>query len=355
MGYYRRLLEHRDLRLRLDFMPQVQLLDDSSPCRTYHVGFGRSGGGHLFYVYPFGQGEAARGRASFLDAQAALRSAAVGVDVERLLLAEDTERAGYILTGTSDLPPGLRDFCQVLHASPSLAELPSLADHEVPSHRPSRVEAPGQTAYEEGLIAVQDERLEDAVTHFVTSVEANPYHRESYLLLLALLDGAGRYDEAALYGDLAERNLPDDGLVAYRQGIAAVRRADLDAAIAYFDRAALLAGTLYQPHFFGAHVLLVRGGLLEDVASRLERAVHLADARPEVEACLRAVQRCISLRRSLRAIALLAGLLSLVAVFTLSPYAALPLFLAGGLGLVSGPFSEALARLLAGRCFEEPA
>jgi len=355
MGYYRKVLERRDLVLTEHFLPQVQLLEDSSSCRIYHVGFGRGGGGHLFTVYPFGQGQAAHGRSPFLAAQAALRSVIQGVDVERLLLAEESDRAGYLLTGTSDLPPGLRDFCEVIQQAGTLEELPSLVDTGVPARGSSKATAPGQEAYEEGLMAVQEERLEDAIFEFITSVEANPYHRESFLLLLALLDGAGRYDEAKLYGDLAERSLPEDGLVAYRQGITAVRHADLQGAIAYFDRAASLSGTLYQPHFFGAHVRLVQGGSLEDVVCRLKRAVQFAEARPEVEASLRVVERCVRIHRSLRVGSGIVAVLSLPAVFLVSPYAILPLVLALGLRSVAGPFSLALARLLARRCFEEPA
>jgi len=353
MGYYSKVLERRDLLVTDHFLPEVQLLDDSSSCRIYHVGFGRGGGGHLFTVYPFGQGQAAHGRKPFLAAQMALRSTVQGRDVERLLLAEESERAGYILTGTSELPPGLRDFCEVIQRAGTLGELPTLSDEEPPMGG-SGATAPGQAAYEEGLMAVQDDRIDEAITHFLSSVESNPYHRESYLLLLALLDGAGRYDEAQLYGALAQRNLPDDGLVAYRQGIAAVRRADLNGALAFFDRAAASAGTFYQPHFFGAHVRLVQGGDLADVARRLRRAVELAEARPQVEDSLRAVERCISVRKWLRVGAALGAIASGVAAVTLSPYASLALVFSLGLGAVARPFSEALARLLARRCFEEP-
>lgn len=354
MGYYSKVLERRDLVVTDHFLPEVQLLDDSSSCRIYHVGFGRSGGGHLFTVYPFGQGQAAHGREPFLAAQTALRSAVRGQDVERLLLAEESERAGYILTGTSELPSGLRDFCEVIQRVGTLGELPTLSDEEVPAGGRSGATAPGQAAYEEGLMAVQGDRIDEAIDHFISSVESNPYHRESYLLLLALLDGVGRYDEAQLYGDLAQGHLPDDGLVAYRQGIAAVRRADLSCALAFFDRAAALAGTLYQPHFFGAHVRLVQGGDLADVVRRLRRAVALAEARPQVEDSLRAVERCISVRKWLRIGAGLAAVTSAVAVVTLSPYASLALLFSLGLWALARPFSEALARLLARRCFEEP-
>jgi len=355
MSYYRKVLERRDLILHDDFMPQVVLLEDSACCRTYHVGFGRGGGGHLFYVYPFGQGEAALGRTPFLEAKSALRSVASGVDVERLLLADEGERAGYILTGTSDLPPGLRDFCSVLSESATLAEFSSLVEPESPGRLGRGLGAPGQAAYEEGIIAVQEERLEDAIAHFVESIEANGYHRESYLLLLALLDGAGRYAEARLYGNLAERNLPEDGLVAYRQGIGAVRHGDFEEAVRYFDLAARLSPTLYQPHFFGAHVLLVRGEPLEEVQRRLAKAVQFAEARPEVEGTLRAVERCIRLRRSLRLGSVVGVGVSLAGLFLFSSFAAIPLLLAGGIGLFAGPFTEALARLLARRCFQEPA
>lgn len=354
MGYYQKVLERRDLVLTDHFLPQVQLLQDSSSCRIYHVGFGRGGGGHLFTVYPFGQGHAARGRAPFMEGKAALRSAPQGQDVERLLLAEESERAGYILTGTSELPPGLRDFCAVIRRAGALGELPTLSDGGVPQQAGSGPVAPGQAAYEAGLVAVQDARIDEAIGYFTASVEANPYHRESYLLLLSLLDGAGRYDEGKLYGDLAERNLPNDGLVAYRQGIAAVRQADLKAALTYFDRAAEVGGALYQPHFFGAHVRLVQGGDLGEVAQRLRRAVDLAEARPQVEDSLRAVERCVVVRKGLRLSAAAGAVASLAALLTLSPFAAVPLVFCLGLGAVARSFSEALARLLVKRCFEEP-
>ena len=354
MGYYQKVLERRELAITDHFLPQVQLLQDSSSCRIYHVGFGRGGGGHLFTVYPFGQGHSAHGRASFLEAKTSLRSVVQGQDVERLLLAEESERAGYILTGTSELPPGLRDFCAVIQRSETLGDLPTLSDEGVPKGAGAGSIAPGQAAYEAGLVAIQDDRVDEAIAHFITGVEENPYHRESYLLLLALLDGAGRYAEGRLYGDLAERNLPDDGLVAYRQGIASVRQGDLKAALVYFDRAAEIAGTLYQPHFFGAHVRLVQGGDLEDVAQRLRRAVDLAEAWPQVEDSLRAVERCIVVRKVLRGTAAVGALLSLIALQALSPLAAIPLVIFLGVAGVARPFSEALARLLSRRCFEEP-
>jgi tetratricopeptide (TPR) repeat protein len=354
MGYYEKVLERRDLTVTDHFLPQVQLLQDSSSCRIYHVGFGRSGGGHLFTVYPFGQGHSAHGRSRFVEAKTSLRSVPQGQDVERLLLAEESERAGYILTGTTELPPGLRDFCAVIQRSGTLGELPTLSDEGVPQRPGSGPIAPGQAAYEAGLVAVQEDRIDEAIVHFTASVEANPYHRESYLLLLALLDGAGRYAEGKLYGDLAERNLPDDGLVAYRQGIAAVRQADLKAALVYFDRAGDVAGTLYQPHFFGAHVRLVQGGDLGDVAQRLRTAVDLAEGRPQVEDSLRAVERCIVVRKVLRISAASGAIVSLAALQALSPLAAVPLVFFVGVGAAARPFSEALARLLARRCFEEP-
>ena len=219
----------------------------------------------------------------------------------------------------------------------------------------SGFDAPGQAPYDAGVTAVQNEQLDVAIDYFIESVENNPYHREAYLLLLALLDGAGRYAEAQLYGDLAERHLPEDGLVAYRQGIASVRGGELEEAVRYFDLAARWAPALYQPHFFGAHVLLAQGGSLEGVCRRLERAVEFAEARPEVEATLVAVRRCLRSRRVLRWCAALGMGLSLVGGLLVSPVAgAVALFFSGGLGLTSGPLSAAFARLLARRCFEEP-
>ena len=371
MSYYRGLLERRDLKLRSDFMPQVQLLEDRAACRTYHVGFGRGGGGHLFYVYPYGQAEGAGGREEFENAKRGYERTVAGVDVERMLVAESTPRAGYILTGRDELPAGLRDYCQVEQAGTTLAEFPSLslAESKVPERGDARLipsSAAGQREYEEGLRAVREERLGDAVDSFLASIEANAYHREAYLLLLAVLDSSGRYEEARFYGDLAERNLPGDGLLAYRRGIAAVRQGAFDEALACFDEASELSPSLYQPHFFAAHLLLARGAHLDEVERRLERADRAAPGQPEVLDSLAALGRSRKVGRLVR----LGAGLSLLALGGLAlglPAAGISVGALGlGAGVLLGGFaaglvtmssriSTELARPMARRCFREPA
>ena len=370
MSYYRKLLDRRDLKLRHDFTPQVQLLEDRAACRTYHVGFGRGGGGHLFYVYPFGQAEGAGGREEFDDAKRGYERLVAGVDVERMLVAESTPRAGYILTGRDELPAGLRDYCQVEQAGTTLAEFASLslADSRVPEPGDARLvasSAAGQREYEEGLRAVREDRPGDAVDYFLASIEANTYHREAYLLLLAVLDLTGRYKEARFYGDLAARNLPGDGLLAYRRGIAAVRVGSFDDALARFDEASSLSPSLYQPDFFAAHLLLARGAKLDEVERRLERAGSAAPGQPEVVESLAAIGRARKLGQLVRVGAAL-SLLGLGGLAFALPAAGISL---GGLGLgvgvlfatfaaglvtVSGRISAELARPMARRCFREP-
>lgn len=358
MAYYHKVLQRRDLGLQEGFVPQVQLLEDVASCRTYHVGFGRSGGGHLFYVYPFGQGEGGRARDEFVRAQAALQGPADGVDVERLLLREETESAGYLLTGRSEFPPGLRDYSQLLSSGGSMVEVSfydeeSSEDGEEPASSRGG-DALGHGSYEAGLVALHEGRMDDAIECFRASVEANPFHREAFLVLLALLDASGRYEEGQLYGEMAERHLSDDGLVAYRQGINKVRQCELDEAVEYFDRASTISPGLYQPLFFGAHVLLVQRGRMDEAVTRLRKAVQLAEGQPAVDGSLRAVERCIRLRKALRIASVSVASAALVLVLLGSVAAVIPLLLAGGVGLISGPFSEALARLLARRCFQEP-
>ncbi|MEE2830225.1 MAG: tetratricopeptide repeat protein [Myxococcota bacterium] len=341
MEYYEKMLGRRDLGLQADFTPHLQLLQDSGGCRTYHVGFGTRGGGHILYVYPFLQGVDGDTRAAFKEAQLALRHGAEGQNVERLLLSEETEAAGYILTGSSELPNGLRDQSHHQPGEDTLADAtPAVLD--------------ASESYEAGISALQAERNPEAVEFLREAVERNPYHREAYLVLLAVLDGSGRYEEARFYGEMAERYLPEDGLVRYRQGINKVRHGDLDGAVVDFDRAGELAPDIFQPPFFAAHVLLVKGGSLVEAAERLQRAAALADGAPRVEGTLRAVQRCIRLRRSVRVSSALL-LIGSVALVLAGHLAATPVVLASGLAaLVASPFSEALARLLARRGFEEP-
>ena len=120
------------------------------------------------------------------------------------------------------------------------------------------------------------------------------------------------------------------------------------------DLASKLAPGLYQPPFFAAHVLLIQRGQLDEAAKRLRKAFTLARGRPAVEGSLKAVERCLKLRRSLRISSTVLAAGSLALVFSGHPMVTLVLLAMGAVGLMSGPFSEALARLLARRCFLEP-
>ncbi len=242
-----------------------------------------------------------------------------GPDVERLLLSEQGRQAGFILTGVDVLPEALvaatshvrTDPLAGLEREPLLEGMPT---PKLPNYLDLSDESSESEAFEQGLEALREERAARAVDRFVEAVRHNPYHREAYLALLAVLDGAGRYDEAELYGALAARYLDSDGLVRYRQGINFVRQGRFADAVAAFDHACELAPDLYPPAYFAAHVLIAQGMDLPGAVARLERAHRTAPDEVHIAESLRIGRAWLRVRRVARLFAAALGLGALAAV-----------------------------------------
>jgi tetratricopeptide (TPR) repeat protein len=353
--FYSKVLSRRRLRLNGELPAELSLLSDEAGCRVYHVGFGSGtgGGGHLLYVYPFDRQGDQDPQGAYREAQLRFRGQSEGAEVERLLLSETGPLAGYLLTGTEELPAGLRSAAVAVEAPPEaeagalswLAEegvqpwWSAVTSDESPSSR-------GAPEFEQGVDAMREERVDDAVDAFRRAIDENPYHREAYLALLAVLDGAGRYEEAELYGAMAARHLPGDGLVRYRQAINLVRQGRLAQAVGAFDEAAALVPTLYQPPYFAAHVLVARGRDLPGALRRLKAAAAVAEGEPHVQEALRGVRICLLLRQGMAASAVVLAVAAAAALAAVPVFAAVGALLAAGLGAGAGPGTALLARWL---------
>ncbi len=347
--HYEGALAARRMHLDGELQLTVALLQDEPGCRIYHLGFGGPGG-HLLYVYPFDQVGDRDPRAAFEDAQIGFRGQVEGVGVERMLLAEGGVDAGFLLTGTTEMPEGLRQQATAMELRGEGGPLDeSPQPWWVPAPTSSSSSEEDETSdpdFDEGVEALQAGRTELAIESFRRAVESNPYHREAYLALLAVLDGEGKFDEAEMYGEMAGRHLPGDGLVRYRQGINHVRQGRLDEALAAFDEAGQLAPALYQPAYFAAHVLIARGRDLDGAIARLRAATAIDEGEGHVRDSLVGLERCRALRRSMRVGGFGLLLLSAVAMALGEPLAAVGL----AVGLVtvgmSGRIAAAVARWL---------
>ncbi len=343
--HYAGLIRQRGLRLDGDLELEVGLLQDEPDCRVYNMGFGKRPGGHLLYIYPFDRRGDSDPQEAWRKAQDAYRGAPSGQGVEKLLLTAERGDAGYLLTGSREMPESLELLCTRPDAPPGGGVgdeigqpwwLPGLSDDDDDDDRDSR--------FAEGRAAWREEDADGAADAFRRAVEANPFHREAYLALLAVLDGSGRYDEAGLYAEMALLNLPDDGLVRYRLGINMVRQGKLEEAVEVFDQAARQNPALHQPSYFGAHVLLARGRDLQGARTRLRRAQAAAPDDEMVAGAVRIVDQARVLRAVLR-VAGLIGLLGAAASFPvggLMPWALLAF--SGLLVLGSGRAAVLVAR-----------
>ena len=341
--HYLELIRERRLALAGELPLLLSLLDDQPACRVYHLGFGGTRGGHLVYVYPFdrmGDGDPRRG---FEEARDAFRRVLPGAGVEQLLRVEEGRSAGYLLTGASEFPEGLAGLCTRVESPGGEGEdggQPWWLGGPQPEEE---AEEPGFGPFEEGVAALRDEDGERAVQCFRDAVQENPFHREAYLALLAVLDGSERYEEASLYAEMALRNLPADALIRYRQGINLVRLGRLREAVAVFDEAATGSPAMHQPSYFAAHVLLARGRDLDGAYVRLRRAVGLAPDEEQVVEAFATVERALLLRRVLRGIGL-----GCVALAGLGMAYDVPSSLLGGVGVllvvVAGPLGASAAR-----------
>ena len=367
--FYRSALADRALVVDGELPIRLSLLDDQPDCRTYHVGFIGGRSEHLLYVYPFDRIGDGDPRASFGVARDRFRGQAVAAGVEGLLMAEETSEAGFLLTGSAELPAGLRDLAR--EARPQLMTGSDSSQPPEPSSvvdwifdetaqpwwtQKQEGEADDQrrSDFDLGVMALREERHEESLEHFRLAVERNPWHREAYLALLAVLDGAGLHDEAELYGAMAGHYLQDDGLVRYRQGINLVRQGRLREAVACFDQACDLDSSLYQPSYFAAHVLVARGRDLDGAILRMRTAARAAPEEMGLGRLLRALINTRRLQLGMHwiglAVALAAVLLMTEAHTWVWP--AVPLGLLSF--LLARPLSAALARVLVRRQVAPP-
>jgi tetratricopeptide (TPR) repeat protein len=348
-AHYEEQLDRRGLEVEGPLRLELSLLEDRPGCRVYHVGFG-DGPGHLLYVYLLDQRGDRDPLLAFREARDQYRGMAIGRDVERLLLSVQGREAGFLLTGTADLPEALLEVARPVPSEP-VGESESEVDWmleggapRIPKYLAEQEHGDDGGPFEEGLEALSEERAERAVERFVEAVQRNPYHREAYLALLAVLDGSGRYEEAEFYGALAARYLEADGLVRYRQGINFVRQGRFGEAVEAFDDACRLAPDLYPPAYFGAHVLIAQGMDLRGAITRLELASITAPDEEHIAESLRIARTFLRARTGTRFASAVLALLS-VGVAAVNVWAGLAgLVGAAVIALLSGPLTAIGAR-----------
>jgi len=359
--FYRAALQDRGLVVDGELPMKLSLLEDRPDCRTYHVGFGGGRSEHLLYVFPFDRSVDADPRLTYSAARNRYRGQIPGVGVEKLLLEEEMTEAGFILTGGTDISEGLRSIARDLNTSPtSQGRSPSASGDEGQPDWLSRDVVPRSdddgplTSFELGVVALRADRMEQALEHLRRAVEENPWHREGYLALLAVLDGAGLNDEAEMYGSMASHYLRDDGLVRYRLGINMVRQGRLEEAVESFDEAGELDDTLYQPGYFAAHLLLARGRDLDGAITRMELAARVAPGELRLDRLLLALRNIRRARWAMHTVGLSSALLAVILVAR-----------GHGIGWVTGvsgavmfslasPLSAAVARFLVRRRMADP-
>jgi tetratricopeptide (TPR) repeat protein len=358
--YYRSALRDRGMVVDGELPLRLALLEDRSDCRTYHVGFGAGRSEHLLYVFPFDRASDSDPRAAYNAARAQYRGQLPGPGVERLLLEEEVPEAGYLLTGGSAVTDALGALARDVPTPPA-APRPGAQVESSPldwMHAdlspPQIDEDAPHTAFELGVAALRAERGDEALEHLRRAVEENPWHREGYLALLAVLDGAGLNEEAEMYGTMAAHYLQDDGLVRYRRGINMVRQGRLTEAVASFDEAGVLDGSLYQPSYFAAHLLLARGRDLDGAIARMELAARAAPEELKLDRLLRALRTTRAMRWGLRTAGLSLALLSTLLVARGFDWGWV-LALLGVLGFIAArPLTAAVARYLVRRRMTDP-
>lgn len=366
--FYRSALADRSLVVDGELPIRLSLLDDQPSCRTYHVGFNGGRSEHLLYVYPFDRIGDGDPKAAFGMARDRFRGQVPAAGVEGMLMAEETSEAGFLLTGSAEVPAGLRDLArearpQLMTGPDAPPEPSSVVDWIFEEsaqpwwaqNRDSDDDEVRRSDFELGVMALREERHDQALEHFRLAVERNPWHREAYLALLAVLDGASLHDEAEMYGAMAGHYLEDDGLVRYRQGINLVRQGRLKEAVACFDDACGLDGSLYQPSYFAAHVLVARGRDLDGAIARMRIAANAAPEELGLSRLLRSLVRTRQLRLGMHWIGLASALAAVLLVGQGLSWA-WPVIPLGVLSfLLARPLSAALARVLVRRQVAPPA
>ena len=321
-AFYEKVLQRRQLSLDGGLEMSVALVQDEADSRLYHLSFGSQQGGHLLYVFPFEKPGDQDPRAAWREATHRFRRYS-GSQVERLLLAAHGESAGYVLTGSEEIPRGLKARIRI-HDSVDegvpieFEEAPTegggiqpwwAADLPVNDSTPEWGEA-----FDLGMAALGKDQLTQALSMFQKAVEENPFHREAYLAVLGVLDTMSNYDEADMYAEMALAQLPDDGLIRYRTAILHVRQWRHDEALAAFDEAVRLEPSLYQAAFFASHLMLARLQDLDGATQRLRLASALSEQDPQVLRCLRAAEACRAARRLVRSVAVVAAVPAVGAV-----------------------------------------
>ena len=298
--HYRHALRERGLAVDGDLQLRLSLLDDSSDCRVYHVGFDTGRSEHLLTIYPFDRASDSDPRAAFMDARDRYRGLVVAPGIERLLLDEETDDAGYLLSGGSELPEGLLlAACSTVPAAPNPDDEAGADFDWLGPEGVAVGESQERPAFERGVEALQADRHGEALDLLRRAVQENPWHREAYLALLAALDVANLHSEAEMYGAMADHYLGADGLVQYRRGVNMVRQGRLDEAVQSFDAAGSLDGSLYQPGYFAAHLLLARGRDLDGAIERMSGAARVAPDEMQLPRLVRALERTRIARRLL--------------------------------------------------------
>ena len=323
IAFYEKVLQRRQLSLDGGLDMAVTLLQDEEGCRLYHLSFGGQQGGHLLYVYPFEKPGDQDPRAPWREATHRFRRYS-GSQVERLLLAAQGESSGYILTGSDEVPRGLRarlkndDRAEPAGVGWSDLEPPESEEGLRPWWAVDTPATEGDprwgAEFAQGMAALGSDQLTQALSLFQKAVEQNPFQREAYLALLGVLDTLSNYDEADLYAEMALAHLPNDGLIRYRIAILHVRQWRHDEALAAFDQAVQLDTSLYQAAFFASHLMLARLQDLDGATQRLRLAAVLSERDPQVVRCLRAAEGCRLGRRIVRSAAGITALAAAVVV-----------------------------------------
>ena len=321
-AFYEKVLQRRQLSLDGGLEMSVALVQDEADSRLYHLSFGSQQGGHLLYVFPFEKPGDQDPRAAWREATHRFRRYS-GSQVERLLLAAHGESAGYVLTGSEEVPRGLKARIRnhdVLDDGGAIQFEEGLSEGEGlrpwwAADLPSNDSPPkwGE-AFDLGMVALGKDQLTQALSLFQKAVEENPFHREAYLAVLGVLDTMSNYDEADMYAEMARAQLPDDGLIRYRSAILHVRQWRHDEALAAFDEAVRLEPSLYQAAFFASHLMLARLQDLDGATQRLRLASALSEQDPQVLRCLRAAEACRAGRRLVRSAAVVAAIPAVGAV-----------------------------------------
>jgi len=261
----------------------VALAEDETPA-VYQITRAASVQTYLLYVF---EGEGAD--ASFETYRRsvewnALSGAPLG---ERLVVAREGETAAFLLTQRvahdgADTADGLFDIWRE-------------NQRDTPDPEPDAY--PGADRFAAGLAALKRRDPAEAIRYFKETIDDNPYHREAYLALSALLDTVGSVEEGEMYSSLAVAYLPGDGLVQFNRGLNLMRQGRKDEACVAFELSASLDDKLYQPRYFVGLLNAMKGKLGPARRAFHDALEHAGHERRRVEIALRWVEHRRRIRR----------------------------------------------------------